>query len=195
MDFQKKTFYNISYKSDLKNQFLHEFFNNSLLWAPLLEAVQAKARPCPEEEARPTSAWGCAWHRMTLSTVWVFSNENFPFFQLMAKVEELNKSMAPAYKLAEQVKEVKRLLELLENVSNSKWRFVKCVELDVRSRDKSVGLEIKILLMCRTRIKDLSQTLKDGKRCVSSMLELEGCSKARDCVLCNTEIVVSVGAF
>ncbi len=41
-------------------------------------------------------------------------------YQLMAKVEELNKSMAPAYKLAEQVKEVKRLLEMLENVSNSK---------------------------------------------------------------------------
>ena len=41
-------------------------------------------------------------------------------YQLMAKVEELNKSMAPAYKLADQVKEVKRLLEMLENVSNSK---------------------------------------------------------------------------
>ena len=131
--------------------------------SPLLETVQAKARPCPEEEARPTSASGCAWHRMTLSTVWVFRNKNFPFFQLMAKVEELNKSMAPAYKLAEQVKEVKRLLELLENVSNSKWRFVKCVELDVRSRDKSVGLEIKILLMCRTRIKD-SEIVPNSKR-------------------------------
>ena len=41
-------------------------------------------------------------------------------YQLMAKVEELNKSMAPAYKLADQVKEVKRLLEMLENVSNTK---------------------------------------------------------------------------
>jgi len=38
-------------------------------------------------------------------------------YQLMAKVEELNKSMAPAYKLAEQVKEVKRLLIMLESIN------------------------------------------------------------------------------
>ena len=36
-------------------------------------------------------------------------------YQVMAKVEELNKSMAPAYKIAEDVKEVKRVLDLLEN--------------------------------------------------------------------------------
>ena len=51
----------------------------------------------------------------------------------MAKVEELNKSMAPAYKLAEQVKEVKRLLELLENVSNSKWSFENVLD-DMKAR-------------------------------------------------------------
>ena len=38
-------------------------------------------------------------------------------YQLMAKVEELNKSMAPAYKLADQVKEVKRLLAMFESAT------------------------------------------------------------------------------
>ena len=36
-------------------------------------------------------------------------------YQLMAKVEELNKSMSPAYKVNDQIKEVKQLLDLLEN--------------------------------------------------------------------------------
>ncbi len=40
-------------------------------------------------------------------------------YQLMAKVEELNKSMAPAYKLAEQVKDIKRLLEVFEAAAGS----------------------------------------------------------------------------
>ena len=35
-------------------------------------------------------------------------------YQVMAKVEELNKSMGPAYKLSEDVKEIKRVLDLLE---------------------------------------------------------------------------------
>ena len=39
----------------------------------------------------------------------------------MAKVEELNKSMGPAYKIADQVKDVKRLLDLFEATLNSKW--------------------------------------------------------------------------
>ena len=38
----------------------------------------------------------------------------------MAKVEELNKSMGPAYKIADQVKDVKRLLDLFEATLNSK---------------------------------------------------------------------------
>ena len=38
----------------------------------------------------------------------------------MAKVEELNKSMGPAYKIADQVKDVKRLLDLFEIALNSK---------------------------------------------------------------------------
>ena len=38
----------------------------------------------------------------------------------MAKVEELNKSMSPAYKIADQVKEVKRLLDLFETALNTK---------------------------------------------------------------------------
>ncbi len=40
-------------------------------------------------------------------------------YQLMAKVEELNKSMAPAYKLADQIKETKRLLDMLEATSTN----------------------------------------------------------------------------
>ena len=35
-------------------------------------------------------------------------------YQLMAKVEELNKSMTPAYKLGEQIKEIKHLLDVYE---------------------------------------------------------------------------------
>jgi hypothetical protein len=38
----------------------------------------------------------------------------------MAKVEELNKSMGPAYKMADQVKDVKRLLDLYEAAFNAK---------------------------------------------------------------------------
>lgn len=41
-------------------------------------------------------------------------------YQVMAKVEELNKSMAPAYKLGEQLKEIKRLLDMYEAVANVK---------------------------------------------------------------------------
>ena len=37
-------------------------------------------------------------------------------YQLMAKVEELNKSMAPAYKLGEQIKEIKQLLDVYEGL-------------------------------------------------------------------------------
>jgi hypothetical protein len=36
-------------------------------------------------------------------------------YQLMAKVEELNKSMAPAYAIGDQVKELKKLLDLYES--------------------------------------------------------------------------------
>jgi len=36
-------------------------------------------------------------------------------YQLMAKVEELNKSMSPAYKVSEQIKELKQLLDLYES--------------------------------------------------------------------------------
>nr|ACO15759.1 C17orf59 homolog [Caligus clemensi] len=36
-------------------------------------------------------------------------------YQLMAKVEELNKAMGPAYHLAEQIKDIKRLLDMFEN--------------------------------------------------------------------------------
>lgn len=36
-------------------------------------------------------------------------------YQLMAKCEELSKTMRPVYKLAEQIKEIKRLLDLYEN--------------------------------------------------------------------------------
>lgn len=35
-------------------------------------------------------------------------------YQVMAKVEELNKSMGPAYKIAEEVKDIKRVLDILE---------------------------------------------------------------------------------
>ena len=35
-------------------------------------------------------------------------------YQLMAKVEEVNKRMQPAYKLGEQLKDIKRLLEMYE---------------------------------------------------------------------------------
>ena len=38
----------------------------------------------------------------------------------MAKVEELNKSMSPAYRIADQVKDIKRLLDLFENAMNTK---------------------------------------------------------------------------
>jgi hypothetical protein len=41
-------------------------------------------------------------------------------YQLMAKVEELNKSMGPAYKMGEQIKDIKRLLEMLESAAGSK---------------------------------------------------------------------------
>ena len=41
-------------------------------------------------------------------------------YQVMAKVEELNKSMGPAYRIAEDIKEVKRLLDLFEAAFNSK---------------------------------------------------------------------------
>ena len=37
-------------------------------------------------------------------------------YQLMAKVEELNKSMAPAYKIGEQVKELRKLVELYDSL-------------------------------------------------------------------------------
>lgn len=37
-------------------------------------------------------------------------------YQLMAKVEELNKSMAPAYQVSEQLKEIKKLLDMYEAV-------------------------------------------------------------------------------
>jgi hypothetical protein len=39
-------------------------------------------------------------------------------YQLMAKCEELSKSMKPIYKLAEQIKAIKRLLDLFENAMN-----------------------------------------------------------------------------
>ncbi|XP_015605838.1 BLOC-1-related complex subunit 6 isoform X2 [Cephus cinctus] len=39
-------------------------------------------------------------------------------YQLMAKSEELSKSMGPIYKLAEQIKEMKRMLELFESAMN-----------------------------------------------------------------------------
>ncbi|XP_043499260.1 BLOC-1-related complex subunit 6 isoform X2 [Polistes fuscatus] len=39
-------------------------------------------------------------------------------YQLMAKCEELSKCMAPIYKLAEQIKEMKRMLELFESAMN-----------------------------------------------------------------------------
>lgn len=35
-------------------------------------------------------------------------------YQVMAKVEELNKSMAPAYTIAEEVKDIKRVLDIME---------------------------------------------------------------------------------
>jgi len=35
-------------------------------------------------------------------------------YQVMAKVEELNKSMGPAYRIAEEVKDIKRVLDILE---------------------------------------------------------------------------------
>nr|SVE93320.1 EOG090X0FS7 [Moina brachiata] len=38
-------------------------------------------------------------------------------YQLMAKCEELGKGMAPIYKLSEQVKEIKKLLDIMENLS------------------------------------------------------------------------------
>jgi hypothetical protein len=39
-------------------------------------------------------------------------------YQLMAKCEELSKSMKPIYKLAEEIKGIKRLLDLFENAMN-----------------------------------------------------------------------------
>ena len=36
-------------------------------------------------------------------------------YQLMAKVEELNKSMTPAYKVNDQIKELKQLLDIYES--------------------------------------------------------------------------------
>lgn len=41
-------------------------------------------------------------------------------YQLMAKVEELNKSMQPAYQVAEQVKDIKKVLDLYEAALKSK---------------------------------------------------------------------------
>nr|SVE83963.1 EOG090X0FS7 [Daphnia pulex] len=38
-------------------------------------------------------------------------------YQLMAKCEELSKAMTPIYKLSEQVKEIKKLLDIMENLS------------------------------------------------------------------------------
>nr|SVE75451.1 EOG090X0FS7 [Daphnia dolichocephala] len=38
-------------------------------------------------------------------------------YQLMAKCEELSKAMNPIYKLADQVKEIKKLLDIMENLS------------------------------------------------------------------------------
>lgn len=35
-------------------------------------------------------------------------------YQLMAKVEELNKGMGPAYRMGDQLKEIKRLLDVYE---------------------------------------------------------------------------------
>ena len=35
-------------------------------------------------------------------------------YQLMAKWEELNKYMSPAYKVASQIKDIKRLLDMFE---------------------------------------------------------------------------------
>ena len=40
-------------------------------------------------------------------------------YQLMAKVEELNKSMAPAHALADQLREMRRLLDVLEASASS----------------------------------------------------------------------------
>ena len=37
-------------------------------------------------------------------------------YQLMAKVEELNKSMAPAYKIGDQVKELRKLVEVYDSL-------------------------------------------------------------------------------
>ena len=41
-------------------------------------------------------------------------------YQLMAKVEELNKAMGPAYRLGGQLKDIKRLLDMYEAVANAK---------------------------------------------------------------------------
>jgi len=41
-------------------------------------------------------------------------------YQLMAKCEELNQSMKPIAKLSEELKEVKRLLELFEKAVDYK---------------------------------------------------------------------------
>ena len=40
-------------------------------------------------------------------------------YQLMAKCEELSKNMQPIYKLYDQIKEVKRLLDQFESVMTS----------------------------------------------------------------------------
>ena len=50
----------------------------------------------------------------------IYPKMNVNTLQVMAKVEELNKSMGPAYKIADQVKDVKRLLDLLEAALNAK---------------------------------------------------------------------------
>ena len=39
-------------------------------------------------------------------------------YQLMAKWEELNKNMAPAYRISGQIKDIKRLLDLFEAALN-----------------------------------------------------------------------------
>ena len=42
-------------------------------------------------------------------------------YQLMAKWEELNKNMAPAYRISGQIKDIKRLLDLFEAALNWDW--------------------------------------------------------------------------
>ena len=52
----------------------------------------------------------------------IFVLINFYFtramYQLMAKWEELNKNMAPAYRISSQIKDIKRLLDMFEAALN-----------------------------------------------------------------------------